>query len=127
MSKRILVVEDDFDTRYMLSLILKGEGYEVITAADGEGALAVVFDQRPDLIITDISMPCLNGIELTRSIRLKKETAALPIVAITAFGETTMNAALAAGASACTRKPVRMSEFLPMIKNLILNGRSQTD
>src|ERR1700754_2311298 len=43
MSKRILVVEDDFDTRYMLSLILKSEGYEVITAADGEGALAVVF------------------------------------------------------------------------------------
>jgi CheY-like chemotaxis protein len=119
MSKRILVVEDDFDTRYMLSLILKGEGYEVITAADGEGALAVVFEQRPDLIITDISMPCLNGIELTRSIRLKKETAGLPILAITAFGETTINAALDAGASACARKPVRMSEFLPMIKDLI--------
>src|ERR671938_55329 len=79
MSKRILVVEDDFDTRYMLSLILKSEGYEVITAADGEGALAVLFDERPDLIITDISMPCLNGIELTRSLRGKAETAGLPI------------------------------------------------
>lgn len=119
MSKRILVVEDDFDTRYMLSLILKSEGYEVITAADGEGALAVVFDQRPDLVITDISMPCLNGIELTRSLRRKAETAGLPILAITAFGETTINAALDAGASACARKPVRMSEFLPMIKDLI--------
>ena len=119
MSKRILVVEDDFDTRYMLSLILKSEGYEVITAADGEGALAVAFDQPIDLIITDISMPCLNGIELTRSIRLKKETSRLPILAITAFGETTMNAALAAGASACARKPVQMSEFLPMIKTLM--------
>ena len=119
MPKRILVVEDDFDARYMLSLILKGEGYEVITAADGEGALAVLFDRRPDLVITDISMPCLNGIELTRSIRRKAETATLPILAITAFGETTMNAAIDAGASACARKPVQMSEFLPMIKNLI--------
>jgi CheY-like chemotaxis protein len=119
MSKRILVVEDDFDTRYMLSLILKGEGYEVITAADGEGALAVVFDERPDLIITDISMPCLNGIELTRSLRGKAETAALPILAITAFGPTTISAALDAGASACVRKPVVMAEFLPMIKDLM--------
>ena len=119
MSKRILVVEDDFDTRYMLSLILKSEGYEVITAADGEGALAVLFDERPDLIITDISMPCLNGIELTRSLRDKAETASLPILAITAFGQTTILAALDAGASACVRKPVVMAEFLPMIKDLI--------
>lgn len=119
MSKRILVVEDDFDTRYMLSLILKSEGYDVITAADGEGALAVVFDEQPDLIITDISMPCLNGIELTRSLRGKAETAALPILAITAFGQATMTAALAAGASACVRKPVTMSEFLPMIRDLM--------
>jgi CheY-like chemotaxis protein len=119
MSKRILVVEDDFDARYMLSLVLKGEGYEVITAADGAGALAVVFDRLPDLIITDISMPRLNGIELTKTIRLRAETATLPILALTAFGETTMNAAIDAGASACARKPIQMSEFLPMIKSLI--------
>src|SRR5687768_10494296 len=73
MAKKILVVEDDFDTRYILSLILKTEGYEVITAADGECALAVAGQEKPDLIITDISMPRLNGIELTRKIRLKQE------------------------------------------------------
>ena len=64
MGKKILVVEDDFDTRYVLSLILRTEGYEVVTAADGECALTVAQGERPDLIITDISMPRLNGVEL---------------------------------------------------------------
>ena len=119
MAKKILVVEDDFDTRYILSLILKTEGYEVITAADGECALAVAGQERPDLIITDISMPRLNGIELTRKIRLKQEMAQLPILAITAYGAVTMKNAIAAGASACARKPLVFKDFLPMIKSLL--------
>ena len=119
MAKKILVVEDDFDTRYILSLILKTEGYEVLTAADGECALAVAGEHKPDLIITDISMPRLNGIELTRKIRLKEEMAALPILAITAYGAVTMKNAMAAGASACARKPLVFNEFLPMIRNLL--------
>lgn len=119
MAKKILVVEDDFDTRYVLSLILKTEGYEVITAADGECALAVAGQEKPDLIITDISMPRLNGIELTRKIRLKQEMAQMPILAITAYGAVTMKKAIAAGASACARKPLVFKDFLPMIKSLL--------
>jgi two-component system chemotaxis response regulator CheY len=122
MGKKILIVEDDFDTRYVLSLILKGEGYEVITAADGECALAVATEQKPDLIITDINMPRVNGIELTRSIRLKQETSSMPILAITAYGHTTMRTAIAAGASACTRKPLVPTEFLPIIKRLLADA-----
>ncbi|HXG94316.1 MAG TPA: response regulator [Blastocatellia bacterium] len=119
MGKKILIVEDDFDTRYMLSLILKDEGYEVITAADGECALAVASEQKPDLIITDINMPRVNGIELTRKIRLRHDMASMPILAITAYGAMTINTAIAAGASACARKPLEMREFLPIVKNLL--------
>jgi CheY-like chemotaxis protein len=119
MRKKILVVEDDFDTRYVLSLILKDEGYEVITAADGECALAVAVEQMPDLIITDIQMPRVNGVELTRLIRLKDEMASMPILAITAFGTKTIDTAIAAGASACARKPLVMKEFLPIVKSLL--------
>jgi CheY-like chemotaxis protein len=119
MAKKILIVDDDQDTRYVLSLILKSEGYEVITAADGECALAVTAELKPDLIITDISMPRVNGIELTRQIRLKQELASMPILAITAYGAMTMRNAMAAGASACARKPLVFTEFLPMIKNLL--------
>ena len=120
MSKKILIVEDDFDTRYVLSLILKDEGYEVVTVADGECALAVTAEHKPDLIITDINMPRVNGIELTRSIRLKEETSSVPILVITAYGQTTIESALDAGASACARKPLVISEFLPVIRNLLV-------
>src|SRR5438105_2594613 len=120
MVKKILLVEDDFDTRYILSLILKDEGYEVITAADGECALAVAAEQKPDLIITDINMPRVNGIELTRKIRLQEETSSMPILAITAYGPTTQKSAIAAGASACARKPIVATEFLPMIRSLLV-------
>jgi CheY-like chemotaxis protein len=119
MSKKILVVEDDFDTRYVLSLILKTEGYDVVTAADGECALAVARGERPDLIITDINMPRLNGVDLTRKLRLVPETSSTPILAITAYGPMTMKNAISAGASACAKKPIVFSEFLPKIKSLL--------
>lgn len=119
MSKKILIVEDDFDTRYVMSLILRHEGYEVITVADGECAFAVALEQKPDLMITDLNMPRLNGIELTRKIRLKDEMAEMPILAITAYGQRTATNAIEAGASACARKPISFNEFLPMIKNLL--------
>lgn len=119
MSKKILVVEDDFDTRYVLSLILRTEGYDVVTAADGQCALTVAADQKPDLIITDINMPRLNGVELTRQMKLKEETASIPILAITAYGPMTMKNAINAGASACARKPIVFTEFLPAVKGLL--------
>ncbi|HKV38443.1 MAG TPA: response regulator [Blastocatellia bacterium] len=119
MSKKILLVEDDFDTRYVLSLILKTEGYEVITAADGECALAIACEHKLDLIITDVSMPRLNGVELTRRMKLKEETSAIPILAITAYGPLTINNIISAGAAACARKPIVFTEFLPKIKSLL--------
>jgi len=119
MGKKILVVEDDFDTRYVLSLILRTEGYEVVTAADGECALSVASCERPDLIITDINMPRLNGVELTRKLKLVQETSSIPVLAITAYGPTTMKKAISAGASACAKKPIVFNEFLPKIKSLL--------
>ena len=119
MTKKILIVEDDYDTRYILSLILKDEGYQVVTAADGECALMVAAEQKPDLVITDINLPRVNGIELTRNLRLKQETSAMPIIAITAYGHATMRNAMAAGASVCARKPIIPNEFLPIIKRLL--------
>jgi CheY-like chemotaxis protein len=116
---RILVVEDDFDTRYVLSLMLESEGYEVVTAADGECAFTVAVEQKPDLIITDVSMPRMNGVELTRRMKLDQKTAAIPILAITSYGPTTMRNAISAGAKDCARKPLVFDEFLMKIKCLL--------
>jgi CheY-like chemotaxis protein len=118
MGKKILLVEDDFDTRYVLSLILRTEGYEVITAADGRGGLAVAEQQHPDLVITDVGLPGLNGIELIRQIKLQSETAGIPVLAITAYGPNTIKNALAAGASVCHQKPLQLEEFVGAVKNV---------
>ncbi|HLG16371.1 MAG TPA: response regulator [Blastocatellia bacterium] len=119
MASKVLIVEDDFDTRYVLSLVLKAEGYVVVTAADGECALGVAAEQQPDLVITDVKMPRLDGIELTRRLRSDPQTAATPILVITAYGETPLKRALAAGASACARKPIVVDELLTTVKALL--------
>ena len=119
MAKKILLVDDDFDTRYVLSLILKTEGYDVVTAADGECALAVAGEHKVDLIITDVSMPRVNGVEMTRRMKLRADTSAIPILAITAYGPLTIRNIISAGASACARKPIVFTEFLPKIKSLL--------
>ena len=72
MKKQILVVDDNLDSREMLSFILIGEGFSVLAAEDGLQALELVKDAQPDLIITDINMPNLDGIELTKQLRRKK-------------------------------------------------------
>lgn len=82
-------------------------------------SIEIAVEQKPDLIITDLNMPRLNGIELTRKIRLKDEMAQMPIVAITAYGPVTASNAIEAGASAWARKPIAVNEFLPIIKNLL--------
>src|SRR5262245_50425972 len=112
MGKKILLVEDDFDTRYVLSLVLRTEGYDVLTAADGECAFSVAVEKTPDLMICDISLPRLNGIELMQRMKLRAETATIPVLAITAYGPTTINHALAAGACRCAQKPLDFGEFL---------------
>ena len=119
MGKKILVVEDDFDTRYVLSLILKAEGYNVITAGDGECAFTVAIEEKPDLIVTDLFMPRLNGIDLTRKIRLDDQTRLIPIIAITGYSDATIERAKAAGVSACARKPLAFAEFVSTVKSLL--------
>jgi len=73
---RVLVVDDDSDKRELLKLALAVEGYEVHTAVNGREALYAIESLRPDLIISDVMMPELNGFELTRQIRENPQTRA---------------------------------------------------
>lgn len=119
MGKKILVIEDDFDTRYVLSLILKTEGYEVVTAADGECGLAVAVEQQPDLVVADIALPVMNGIEMMKRMKSRLETSKIPVFAITAYGPNTINSALAAGARVCHAKPLEFKSFLTVVRTLL--------
>ena len=106
MSLRVLIVEDDPDSRFALSLLLELEGFEVITAEDGITALSLVDLFNPNLIITDICMPGMSGIELTRHIRAISKFDSIPIIAITAAAEQAQQSVLDAGACACFCKPL---------------------
>ncbi len=85
MSKRVLVVEDDAQNSYLIGFILEKSGYEVITAADGEQALAEVEKVLPDLILMDMLLPKMNGYEATRRIKARPDAKGIPIVALTAY------------------------------------------
>jgi DNA-binding response OmpR family regulator len=84
MTRRVLVVDDELYIRNILDFALNSEGYEVITAADGEQALKKAVDLLPDLIILDVMMPKLDGFEVCRAIKGKDETKHISVILLTA-------------------------------------------
>src|ERR1700719_4976767 len=112
--KRILVVDDEPQITRVLRTSLAGSGYEVRTADDGHSGLRSAREWQPDLVITDISMPNMNGIELCRQLRAES---ALPIIVLSVKGEEkTKVDALDAGADDYVTKPVGMDELLARIR-----------
>lgn len=83
--KRILVIDDEENIRLLYKEELSDEGYDVVVASSAEGAMALIDEQRPDLITLDIRMPGVDGIEFLRLLREKHRD--LPVVIVTAYGE----------------------------------------
>lgn len=125
MSQKILVVDDSDDTREMMSKLLEMEAFTVITAEDGRAGLSVAAAELPDLIITDINMPNLNGIEMIKQLRETREFESVPIMAITAYGNGVAKEALEAGANRATTKPVQFSELALEIRELLASSELQ--
>jgi two-component system alkaline phosphatase synthesis response regulator PhoP len=86
MTQRILVVDDESHILHVLSLKLGKAGYEVLTAVDGEEGLHMARETKPDLVITDIQMPYMTGLELSRELAQDEITAAIPVLILTARG-----------------------------------------
>ncbi len=102
---RILVVDDEATARSGLEKLLRGEGYLVDTVADGRAALDVATERPPDVVITDLKMPEMDGLELMR--RLREQNSELPVIVATAFGEVhSAVAAMRAGAEDYLTKPI---------------------
>src|SRR5687768_6930399 len=94
VKNRILLVEDDVDTRYALTMLFELEGFEVIPAGDGQEAYFLATSKQPDLIVTDINMPRINGPELIRLIKRDGKLAGVPIVAMSAVEKQQLNRAM---------------------------------
>lgn len=123
MTEKILVVDDSDDTREMMAKLLELEAYNVITAEDGLVGLNKAETEQPDLIITDINMPNLNGIEMIKMIRGQSPVREVPILAITAYGSSVAAEALAAGADRATTKPIEFDSLIDGIKQLLAKSK----
>ncbi|MEA2567983.1 MAG: hypothetical protein QOD49_3160 [Actinomycetota bacterium] len=114
---RILLVEDAPFLRYAFGRLLRMHGYEVMEANDGRAALDCLPRFRPQLVLTDLMMPVMDGVELIERLRADPETAELPIVAITADdSEQAERRARRAGAADFLAKPVDMPELLDRLR-----------
>jgi CheY-like chemotaxis protein len=106
MKRMVLIVEDYEDTRIFMKFLIESYGYRVIEAADGLEAIECLKSEFPDLILMDMAMPVMDGMETTRAIRKLKRGAEIPIIAVTAHGKSFYKKAIAAGCSDLIAKPV---------------------
>ena len=113
---RILVVEDEPGIALGLEDDLKMEGYEVEHAIDGVVGYSTATAEHPDLIITDIQMPRMNGIEMIRRIREASDMQKTPIIVMSAYGKRVIDDAMEAGADDFVEKPIDFDKFLSTIK-----------
>jgi CheY-like chemotaxis protein len=120
---KILYVEDNEDNVYMLKRRLERAGFEVLVAPDGEQGLAVAHDQRPDLILMDLSLPVMDGWEATRRLKGSEETRSIPVIALSAHAMPgDREKALEAGCDEYDAKPVKLPSLLAKIRALLPGG-----
>ena len=123
--KQVLLVEDNDDNRTIFATILGHFGYGVFQAPNGLDGVNMADRYRPDLIIMDISLPVMDGLEATRRIRANPNTSAIPVLAVTAHaGEQDRDRVLDAGCDEYLAKPVEPRQLVRQVEQMIGPGRS---
>jgi DNA-binding response OmpR family regulator len=116
----VLVADDDPDIQALVVLRLERSGYRVIRASDGEEALELALREQPDLAVLDITMPKLDGCEVTRSLRAHAETADMPVILLTArVQEGDVVRGLEAGATDYVKKPFSPQELGARVSSIL--------
>lgn len=119
----LLVADDDEDTRALFRTLLTARGHRVVEARDGPECLEAARTARPDLLMLDLRMPGLDGFEVMNRLRSDPSTAALPVLAITAMAEATVQErALNAGCAGILVKPVSPREVMTLVERLLVRG-----
>ena len=120
VAKRILVVEDNDLNRKLFCDVLKANGYEVVPIADGSNVLATAKKSEPALIIMDIQLPNINGVELIAQLKGDKALKHVPVLAVTAYaGKGDEERIREAGAEDYLSKPVSIGPFMTSVRQLL--------
>ena len=116
----VLIVEDNERNMKLARDILQAKGYRTLEALTGEAGVQIAKEKRPHLVLMDIQLPGINGIEAFRRIRADPATAHIPVVAVTASVTPTDRSAVnAAGFDAFVSKPISLKEFLDTVRRLV--------
>ena len=122
MSKNIMVIDDSFTTRKMLSFLLKGEGFNVVSAENGIDALEKLPFSNIDIIITDLNMPQMDGLELVNSLKKNPDYKEIPVIMLTTESEDSdKQKGFEAGASSYLIKPVPQDVLIKEVKKFLVN------
>ncbi|HSI22863.1 MAG TPA: response regulator [Methylophilaceae bacterium] len=121
MAKTVLIVDDSASLRQVVSIALKGAGYDVIEGVDGKDALTKLDGQKIHLIISDVNMPNMNGIEFVKAAKQLPAYKFTPVIMLTTeSGEALKQEGQAAGAKAWVVKPFQPAQMLAAVSKLIL-------
>lgn len=118
--KRILIVEDNDLNLKLFRDLLNANGYDTIETKEGREAISLTRNLRPDLILMDIQLPEISGLEVTERIKADAEISSIPIIAVTAFAmKDDEEKILRAGCEAYISKPISISDFLKAVKKFL--------
>ena len=125
MAQRILIAEDEPSIVVSLEFLLRGAGYEVTIARDGEQALEAAARLKPDLMVLDVMLPAVNGFEVCRRVRHQPALRHIPILFLSARGlENEIAKGLALGATAYMTKPFATRELIRTVDELLGTGKA---
>jgi DNA-binding response OmpR family regulator len=117
---KIVVADDDVDVRMLVALKLRHSGYDVVDVGDGAAAVEACRAERPDLVVLDLMMPVMSGLEACRAIKAEPELSDVPVVLLTARAQNTdVDAGLAVGADAYVTKPFSPKELAARVESLL--------
>lgn len=117
---KILIIEDNPRNMKLMKIMLQSKGYTIAEAGDGETGLEHMAAEAVDLVVLDIQLPGISGLDVARTARTLEAARATPILAVTAFAQTAdRDAALSAGCTAYMTKPVEMQAFLSEVDRLL--------
>ncbi|MCS7120291.1 MAG: response regulator [Nitrososphaerota archaeon] len=124
MADKILVVDDEADIANLAKIILESEGYSVVTASNGEEALAKVYQESPDLVLLDIVMPKKTGLEVCRILKEQKRTRQIPVIVFSVLGrEVDRRMSAEVGADAHFVKPFTPESLVEIVRTHLLKAK----